>query len=75
MMDKYCAHCIAFYLRCHLASEERIVSLIVHLSCCHTVCVSAALVSAAKVMRRIQYSLVPFIGLQLALCYILPLNQ
>ena len=45
------------YLHRRLASEG-IVTLGVTLSCCHVVCVSAALVSAAKVMRCIQCSLV-----------------
>jgi len=46
------------YLRRRLAGGEGIVSLCVRLSRCHAVCGSAALVSAAKVMRCIQCSLV-----------------
>ena len=46
------------YIRRLIASGEGIVSLGVGLSRCRAVCVSAALVSAAKVMRCIQCSLV-----------------
>jgi len=46
------------YLRRRLASGEGIVTVGVTLSLCHAVCVSAALVSAAKVMPCIQCCLV-----------------
>jgi len=45
------------YLRRRLARGEGIASLSVRLSCCHAVCVSAALVAAAKVMSCIRGAL------------------
>ena len=49
------------YLCRPLAGGEGIVTLGGTLSCCHAVCASAALVSAAKVMRCIQCSLFLFV--------------
>jgi len=58
VLSNSCSLSCCFYLYRRLTSGECIVSLGVHLSRCHAVCVSAALVSAAKVMRCIQFSLV-----------------